>query len=48
MIEMVKSKGMLCFILFMMGICYFSANSINNQATMKEDLNNNLIVLNEK
>ncbi len=46
MIEIVKSKGMICFILFVIGVCYFGANNINNQIRMEEG-NNNLVVINE-
>lgn len=47
MIEIIKSKGMLCFVLFIVGICYLSANNINSQISMEEGSNNNLVVINE-
>lgn len=48
MVEILKSKGMIGFVVFIIGICCFSANGINNQINMESDPNNNLVVINEK
>lgn len=48
MVEILKSKGMIGFIIFIIGICYFSANGINNQIIMEGNEDNNIVVINEK
>lgn len=45
--ELVKSKGMIGFVLFIIGVSCFNVIKTNNEIKM-EDNDNTLIVLNDK
>lgn len=47
MVEILKSKVLMGFAVFVVGVIYFNACTIDNKNVMEESSKDNLVVLNE-
>lgn len=47
MVEILKSKVLVGFLIFIVGIVYFNACTLDNKSVMEEGTKDNFVVLNE-
>ena len=48
MVEILKSKVLVGFMVFMVGIIYFNSCSLDSKNILEDQLDSNVVVLNEK